>query len=41
MPHRGDLTLVQAEGLVAGYGAAPALTDVSFALHAGERMGVL
>ena len=41
MPDRGDLTLVQAEGLAAGYGAAPVLTDVSFALHAGERMGVL
>jgi ABC-type Mn2+/Zn2+ transport system ATPase subunit len=34
-------TLVRTEGLAAGYGAAPVLTDVSFALHAGERMGVL
>ena len=41
MPDRGDLILVQTEGLAAGYGAAPVLTDVSFALHAGERMGVL
>ena len=28
MPDRGDLTLVQTEGLAAGYGAAPVLTDV-------------
>jgi ABC-type Mn2+/Zn2+ transport system ATPase subunit len=41
MPDRGDLTLVRAAGLAAGYGAAAALSDVSFALHAGERMGVL
>jgi ABC-type Mn2+/Zn2+ transport system ATPase subunit len=41
MPDPGDLTLVETEGLAAGYGAAPVLTDVSFALHAGERMGVL
>ncbi len=41
MPDRGDLTLVRAEGLAAGYGATPVLTDVAFALHAGERMGVL
>ena len=41
VPDRGDLTLVRAEGLAAGYGAAPVLTDVSFALHAGERIGVL
>ena len=41
MPDRGDLTLVRAEALAAGYGATPVLTDVSFALHAGERMGVL
>jgi ABC-type Mn2+/Zn2+ transport system ATPase subunit len=34
-------TLVRTEGLAAGYGATPVLTDVSFALHAGERMGVL
>ena len=34
-------TLVRAEALAAGYGAAPVLTEVSFALHAGERMGVL
>jgi ABC-type Mn2+/Zn2+ transport system ATPase subunit len=41
MPDRGDLTLVRAESLAAGYGATPVLTDVSFALRAGERMGVL
>jgi ABC-type Mn2+/Zn2+ transport system ATPase subunit len=41
MPDRGDLTLVRAGGLAAGYGATPVLTEVSFALHAGERMGVL
>jgi ABC-type Mn2+/Zn2+ transport system ATPase subunit len=32
---------VEAEGLAAGYGGAPVLTGVSFALHAGERVGVL
>ena len=41
MSDRGDLTLVRTEGLAAGYGTAPVLSDVSFALHAGERMGVL
>jgi ABC-type Mn2+/Zn2+ transport system ATPase subunit len=41
MPDPGALTLVQTEGLAAGYGGAPVLTDVSFALHAGERMAVL
>jgi ABC-type Mn2+/Zn2+ transport system ATPase subunit len=41
MPDPGDLTRVRAEGLAAGYGATPVLTDVSFALHAGECMGVL
>ena len=41
MPDRGDLTLVSTEGLAAGYGGAPVLTDVSFALRAGERMAVL
>lgn len=41
MLDRGDLTLVRADGLAAGYGAEPVLSDVSFALHAGERMGVL
>ena len=41
MPDRRDLTLVETEGLAAGYGAAPVLTDVSFALHAGERMAIL
>ncbi len=41
MPAGGDLTLVRAEGLATGYGTTPVLTDVSFTLHAGERMGVL
>jgi ABC-type Mn2+/Zn2+ transport system ATPase subunit len=45
MHHSGTLslptTLVRTEDLDAGYGAAPVLTGVSFALHAGERMGVL
>jgi ABC-type Mn2+/Zn2+ transport system ATPase subunit len=35
------VTLVRAEGVAAGYGATPVLTGVSFALHAGERIGVL
>jgi ABC-type Mn2+/Zn2+ transport system ATPase subunit len=35
------VTLVQTEGLAAGYGGAPVLTDVTFALRAGERMAVL
>ena len=35
------MTLVRAEGLVVGYGAAPVLTGVTFALRAGERLGVL
>jgi ABC-type Mn2+/Zn2+ transport system ATPase subunit len=33
--------LVRADGLAAGYGGAPVLTDVSFALNTGERIGVL
>jgi ABC-type Mn2+/Zn2+ transport system ATPase subunit len=42
MPDPGDLTtLVRAEGLAVGYGGPPVLTDVSFALRAGERMAVL
>ena len=41
MPDPGDLILVQTEGLAAGYGGAPVLTEVSFALRAGERMAVL
>jgi len=32
---------VRADGVAAGYGGAPVLTDVSFALNAGERIGVL
>jgi ABC-type Mn2+/Zn2+ transport system ATPase subunit len=32
---------VRADGLAAGYGGAPVLTDVSFALNTGERIGVL
>jgi ABC-type Mn2+/Zn2+ transport system ATPase subunit len=34
-------TLVQADGLAAGYGGAPVLDGVSFSLYAGERVGVL
>jgi ABC-type Mn2+/Zn2+ transport system ATPase subunit len=34
-------TLVQTDGLTAGYGGAPVLSGVTFALRAGERMGVL
>jgi ABC-type Mn2+/Zn2+ transport system ATPase subunit len=41
MPDPGDLTLVRAEGLAVGYGGTPVLTEVSFALRAGERMAVL
>ena len=41
MPDRRDLTLVETEGLAAGYGAAPVLSGVSFALLAGQRIGVL
>jgi ABC-type Mn2+/Zn2+ transport system ATPase subunit len=33
--------LVRVDGLSAGYGSAPVLTDVSFTLRTGERMGVL
>jgi ABC-type Mn2+/Zn2+ transport system ATPase subunit len=33
--------LVAVEGLAAGYGAGPVLGDVSFAVAAGERVGVL
>lgn len=33
--------LVEARGLAVGYGAAPVLGDVDFALEAGERVGVL
>jgi ABC-type Mn2+/Zn2+ transport system ATPase subunit len=32
---------VSAEGLAAGYGAGPVLTDVSFSLRAGQRAAVL
>ena len=32
---------MRADGVAAGYGGAPVLTDVSFALNAGERIGVL
>jgi ABC-type Mn2+/Zn2+ transport system ATPase subunit len=41
MPDRRDLILVRAAGLAAGYGTVPVLSEVSFALHPGERMGVL
>jgi ABC-type Mn2+/Zn2+ transport system ATPase subunit len=33
--------VARADGLVLGYGGAPVLRDVTFALHAGERVGVL
>jgi ABC-type Mn2+/Zn2+ transport system ATPase subunit len=36
-----DLTLVEADRLAAAYGTQPVLEDVSFALHRGERVGVL
>jgi ABC-type Mn2+/Zn2+ transport system ATPase subunit len=38
---RDPVTLVRADGLAAGYGGAPVLTGVSFALVAGQRIGVL
>ncbi|HEX7298063.1 MAG TPA: metal ABC transporter ATP-binding protein [Solirubrobacteraceae bacterium] len=45
MQHPGTLSLpaplVSADGVAAGYGAAPVLTGLSFTLHAGERIGVL
>jgi ABC-type Mn2+/Zn2+ transport system ATPase subunit len=41
MRDHGPVSLVRAEGLAAGYGAAPVLTGVTFALEAGERIGVL
>ena len=36
-----DGVLVVAEGLAVGYGGAPAIADVGFALHGGERMALL
>ena len=45
MHHPGTLTLptplVRADDLAAGYGGAPVLSGVSFALLAGQRIGVL
>jgi ABC-type Mn2+/Zn2+ transport system ATPase subunit len=35
------LTLLRVSGLAAGYGHGPVIEDVSFALDAGERIGVL
>jgi ABC-type Mn2+/Zn2+ transport system ATPase subunit len=35
------VTLLAVDGLAAGYGGPPVLTDVSFALARGERIGVL
>ena len=35
------LTLLEADGLAAAYGQRVAVEDVSFALHRGERIGVL
>ncbi len=34
-------TLVAADGLAVGYGGPPVLNDVTFELHAGERIAVL
>jgi ABC-type Mn2+/Zn2+ transport system ATPase subunit len=41
MPDPGRVTLARAGGLAAGYGGPPVLSGVSFALHRGERIGVL
>ena len=42
MHDRGPLTaLVRSEGLAAGYGGVRVLSDVSFSVLAGERVGVL
>ena len=38
---RSDRVLVQAEGLVAGYGGRPALEAVGFCLRGGQRVAVL
>ncbi|HST39314.1 MAG TPA: metal ABC transporter ATP-binding protein [Conexibacter sp.] len=40
-PPGAGAALVTAADLAVGYSAAPVLTGVSFALHAGERIGVL
>jgi ABC-type Mn2+/Zn2+ transport system ATPase subunit len=36
-----DLTLLEADGLAAAYGSRTVLEKVAFALHRGERIGVL
>ena len=41
MPDRRPMTLLRVEGLTAGYGGRPALEEVTFALEAGERIGIL
>ncbi|WP_205697646.1 metal ABC transporter ATP-binding protein [Conexibacter sp. SYSU D00693] len=41
MPEPVLTPLVRAEGLVAGYGGAPALTGVSFDVRPGQRLAVL
>jgi ABC-type Mn2+/Zn2+ transport system ATPase subunit len=42
MPDRRDrMSLATAQGLAAGYGGPPAIRDVSFAIDAGERLGLL
>jgi ABC-type Mn2+/Zn2+ transport system ATPase subunit len=41
MRHSGPVTGVRVEGLAAGYGGAPVLRDVDFALRGGERVGLL
>ncbi len=37
----GPAALLEVEALAVGYGGEPVLEDVSFRLHAGERIGVL
>jgi ABC-type Mn2+/Zn2+ transport system ATPase subunit len=37
----GSRTVVECDGLTAGYGGPPALEDVTFAARAGERVAVL
>ena len=41
LPAAGPPVLVRGTGLAAGYGAETVLRDVSFAVRAGERVGVL
>jgi ABC-type Mn2+/Zn2+ transport system ATPase subunit len=39
-PEHGE-ALIEAEGLAVGYGAGPAISEVGFSLHGGERMALL